>query len=99
MHIYAPYTLVRGAVENAAAATWVLAPASRDERITRRLRLAAVDMRNADAIAQFVGTRPPRTLDERREDLRAIARRDGLDEKKISGGVNHTEIVPPGPGR
>jgi len=49
LHIHAPYALLRGAAENAAAAAWVLAPASRNARVTRRLRLAAADMRNGTA--------------------------------------------------
>jgi hypothetical protein len=43
LNMYAPYTLVRAALENASAAVWLLAPASRSDRITRRLRLAALD--------------------------------------------------------
>lgn len=93
LHIYAPYTLLRGAVENAAAAAWVLAPASRDARVTRRLRLAAVDMRNGTAAAQLIGATPPRALDDRLQDLRDLARRDGLEEKEVVRQVSYAEIV------
>jgi hypothetical protein len=93
LHIYAPYTLVRAALENAAAAVWVLHPASRDERVMRRLRLAASDLRNGSAVAEVVGTSLPRSLDERLDDLRRIARRDGLDERKAVRGASYQEIV------
>lgn len=35
----------------------------------------------------------PRTREERLEDLRVIARRDGLDEKEIVKGVGYQEVV------
>jgi hypothetical protein len=48
LNMYTPYPLVRAALENASTAVWLLAPASRTERIIRRLRLAALDLRSAD---------------------------------------------------
>jgi hypothetical protein len=39
VHARAPFTLLRAAVENSATAVWLLAPASRQVRVQRRLRL------------------------------------------------------------
>src|SRR4051812_2912986 len=41
IHMYAPYALVRAALENASAAVWMLHPRGRIERVTRRLRYCA----------------------------------------------------------
>lgn len=41
-----PFTLLRSAIENAAEALWIVAPESREERITRRLRIAHSDARD-----------------------------------------------------
>ncbi|MFF0372600.1 hypothetical protein [Micromonospora sp. NPDC005087] len=50
MHMYAPYPIPRG-VENACAAVWLLAPDDRAERILRRLRLAALDIRGGPSVS------------------------------------------------
>jgi hypothetical protein len=38
LHTYAPFTLLRAAIENAAIAMWVMSGPSREERIVRHLR-------------------------------------------------------------
>ena len=46
IHMFAPYSLVRAALENASAAVWMLHPSGRATRICRRLRLAVTNIRN-----------------------------------------------------
>ena len=50
LHIYAPLSLARVALENAATAVWLSSPAQRPERILRRLRL---EMESIKATASF----------------------------------------------
>ncbi|GIH19165.1 hypothetical protein Raf01_73370 [Rugosimonospora africana] len=93
IHMYSPYSLVRVALENASAAVWMLAPPSRADRITRRLRFAASDIRNGEKVKELVGHVGPRTKDDRLDDLRGIARREGIDEGSAVKRVTYEEIV------
>lgn len=43
VHMYAPFSLVRSALENACAAVWMLQPPRRADRLVRRLRFAVTD--------------------------------------------------------
>jgi hypothetical protein len=54
---WALYSLLRGAAENAATAIWLLAPRSRAERLTRRVRLALQDAMHADDVLRLTGRR------------------------------------------
>jgi hypothetical protein len=46
IHMYAPFSVARAAIENAITAVWLLAPANRRERVRRRCRFAADDFRS-----------------------------------------------------
>src|SRR5258708_22160694 len=70
IHMFAPYSLVRGALENASAAVWMLHPSSRIERVGRRLRLATTDIRHSEAAKQLVGQVGPRSKDERMAEVK-----------------------------
>jgi hypothetical protein len=48
IHMYASYALIRAALENASAAVWMLHPGRRTERISRRLRFCALDVRSGE---------------------------------------------------
>ena len=54
-HPYVAYPLLRAAIENASVALWLLGPARRDLRLTRRFRLALQDARRADEAAKLLG--------------------------------------------
>jgi hypothetical protein len=72
------YSLLRGALENAARAVWLLAPDSRSERILRRLRLQTDNVYNSDKAAQAMGTTTPKPREARLDRVRQIAVRAGL---------------------
>jgi hypothetical protein len=55
VHMYAPFTLVRGALENACGAVWLLQPSQRTERLARGLRLALSDVRHSEDVKQLTG--------------------------------------------
>lgn len=94
MHMYAPYSLARAALENASAAVWLLAPDDRSERILRRLRFAALDIRGGEEAKRLVGaTSGPKSEADRLDEVRALARRRGIDEKAAVKRVTYGEIV------
>src|SRR5882672_614915 len=53
--MYAPFSLVRAALENACAAVWMLQPPRRADRLARRLRFAVTDIRNGEQVNQVIG--------------------------------------------
>jgi hypothetical protein len=93
IHMYAPYTVLRGALENASATAWLLAPAQRATRVERLLRLAAVDMRAGEKVKKLIGSPGPRSEQERLDDLRKIAAAAKVDEKAAVKLVSYGEIV------
>jgi hypothetical protein len=87
------YSLLRGALENAARAVWMLAPESRSERIMRRLRLQADNVWNSDKAARAVGTTTPRPRETRLARIREIATRVGLDAQLAVKRASSIDIV------
>ncbi|MCD4533560.1 hypothetical protein LRP67_05650 [Nocardioides sp. cx-169] len=79
LHLNATYTLARGAIENAAITYWLVAPPTRRERVLRTLRLHAMDVRDATNATDDLGATALVTLDERMEQLRALAAAAGID--------------------
>jgi hypothetical protein len=93
IHMYAPFTLVRGALENACAATWLLQPPSRNDRLTRRFRLAIADIGNGEKARQLTGQPASRTAQERIDEIHAIAARAGIDAVALKKPAGYTEII------
>jgi hypothetical protein len=73
MHPTAPYTLIRASIETGSTAVWLLAPARRQERVLRSLRLSVLDAIDAAKVSDETGTTMPRSLDARRADINRIA--------------------------
>ncbi|MFC9635306.1 hypothetical protein ACFTY8_40200 [Streptomyces mirabilis] len=76
-----PWTLLRGALENAATGIWLLSGKDRAERRRRALSLWAEDMRNRAQHEQDTHHVPAgdgQTGTQRREEIRALADRLGL---------------------
>ncbi|MEV4536241.1 hypothetical protein AB0J82_20850 [Asanoa sp. NPDC049518] len=93
LHLYAPYTLLRGAFENAATAVWLLSPDNRNVRICRTLRLAAKDIKGDEKIRVLMGVAANRPVGERLAKLEAIADRRGIDRKQALERLPITEVV------
>jgi hypothetical protein len=93
VHMYAPYALVRAALENASAAVWMLQPNSRPDRVTRRLRFAAADIRSSEQVRLLIGTVGRRSAQERISQVRDIARRAGVEANAAVQRVGFGEIV------
>jgi hypothetical protein len=93
IHMYAPYSLVRPALENASAAVWILRPPGRPERIARRLRLAADDFRDGEQARRLTGMAGPRSEQERLDQVRDIAQRAGIEPREALRKVGYREII------
>lgn len=93
LHTWSPYTLLRGAIETAATAMWLLAPDNGQERLQRRLRLMAKDAAEGDEAAREAGLTPRRPMSERRRQLQDIARHNGLHPTQSVKKPTSTGIV------
>ena len=93
VHMYAPFTLVRGALENACGAVWLLQPSQWTERLARGLRLALADVRHSEDVKQLTGNAGPRTRQARIDQINDIAKRAGLDAAALKGSAGYSEIV------
>ncbi len=93
VHLAAPASLARGALETIAAAYWILQPAQRDERVTRSLRWHAKNMRDAEAAVGALKLPGHTPLEQKLLKLDAVANRRSLDTKTIRAGYTSTEAV------
>lgn len=93
IHMYAPYSLLRSALENASAAVWMLQPARRPERVARRLRFAVTDIHNSEEVKRLTGSVGPRSKHERMEQVRDIAKRAGVEAGVLRKKAGYAEIV------
>lgn len=87
LHPMAPFTMLRSALESSATALWLLQPSNRSERLTRRLRLAAADTRDADQARRGAGLTSPQPLDEQLRQLQDICRRGSGDTQTIAASA------------
>lgn len=84
VHPWAPFTLLRAALENASTAVWLLSPRDRDRRLLRRLRLKwadSSDMLNANEVMAHTGTK---TRAEHITRLQYLGRKGGLSSEQVS---------------
>lgn len=93
IHMFAPYSLVRAALENASAAVWMLQPPSRASRVCRRLRLAVANISNGDAAKQLAGLKGGRPRNEQMDTVREVARRAGVSETEAVQRVRYQDVV------
>ena len=65
--------LVRGVIENAARAVWMLGPEDSVVRVVHRLRLEGGEIKPSLRMHELVRKKPNRTLEQRQQRLRGIA--------------------------
>lgn len=100
LHVYAPMTLVRAAMENAATAFWLLEPSRRSERLRRCLKLARYEAKEAGEV-QLLMRRlfPPevlqgkRTAEERIKEIRELAIELDLDPDDVVGRFGYEKVI------
>lgn len=92
LHIAAPSSLARGALENFAAASWVLTGQNRDERVERALRWHAKNITDSHRAMGNKAIPGFRTLPERWAALDEVADRRDLG-RRYRKGYTSTEAV------
>jgi hypothetical protein len=84
VHARAPFTLLRAAVENSATAVWLLAPAGRQVRVLRRLRLEWKSFDDQESAEKLIVGKPSASRSDTIDELQRIARASGLREDMVS---------------
>lgn len=93
LHPLAPFTLIRSSLEAAAGAIWVLQPTARAERVTRRLRLAVVDIRDGAQAADGAGVPLPKSEADRIAQVQQITRAAHGDSKIVAARPPSTTSI------
>lgn len=93
IHTHGQLTLIRGGLENASMAVWLLEDDDRSERVLRRLQTDWEERRELDKVASLIGAQSPRTMDEHFADLSSVAQRAGFEPNRIKRRPGYGEIV------
>lgn len=72
LHTYAQMALLRGAVENACCAVYLLGPPMRLKRVTNRLKLEWKEIKPAHRLRELAGAPPAETIEQRQQKLADI---------------------------
>ncbi len=92
LHLAAPSSLSRGALENLATAYWMLSPAKRQDRVERALRWHYKNFSDQHKALDKHGLANA-TRDEHFAKLDRVALRNGLDPRELRKGYWSTEVV------
>jgi hypothetical protein len=93
LHIAAPASLARGAIENAATAVWVLGPSQRDERVMRTLRWHSRNFRDQESAVGALGLPGHKPLRAKLDRIGEIARARGVDGEQAQQGYKISSTV------
>lgn len=93
IHMYAPFTLVRAALENSCAAVWLLEPPSSADRLSRHFRKVLDDIRNEEQVRSLMHQPGLRSEAERLASVRTIASAAGLADAAVKARPTYWEIV------
>ena len=92
LHTHGQFTLVRGALENASHAVWLLEPDDRQRRLLRRLQQESAETRQLEEVRREMG-QPAKTKADRFAQLAPLAQRVGVDPAAIKKAPDYTTIV------
>lgn len=92
LHLAAPFSLARGALENYAAATWVLTGATRAERVARALRWHVKNLDDSRNATRDIDVQGEESLARRRALLDDVANRNDLGGG-FRSGYSSTQAV------
>lgn len=93
IHNAAPFSLIRGALENLAAAYWILHPSMRNTRIEHALRWHAKNFKDQHKALGPGGESTEAKRDQKLGKLVAIAARRGIPSKDIRAGYLSSTAV------
>jgi hypothetical protein len=92
---YAPYSLLRVAIENAATTVWLLQPDASTDRVARRLQLVwdeCKDVESLEAISEKLFEGKPGAK-ARRDEVRGLAQTTGIPLEQIAGRLSWASVV------
>jgi len=92
VHTHGQFSLVRGALENASRAIWLLESGDGDERVLRRLRLEWAEVNAQAEVREIVG-QPGRPMADRFDELSAMVRPTGIDPAAIRRKPGYATMV------
>lgn len=93
LHTHGQFTLVRGALENASRAVWLLEPGDRDVRLLRRFQQEWAEVRDMEKVRQETRTPPVKSMNDRFAELSASAQRANIDPNLIKKTPQYSTIV------
>lgn len=93
LHTHAQLTLIRGALENAAVAVWLMHPDERTVRVLRRLQQEYDEVRQLDVAAKLAGLPAERSLEDRLGELSELATAAGASASSIKNRPGYEKIV------
>ncbi len=95
IHTYAPFTQMRAALENASSGLWILAPASRRERILRRLLIESDSIANAESLLADTSVRTDSGITARKQRILDVADRNQILHTELAKKYrpSYTDIV------
>jgi hypothetical protein len=93
LHIAAPFSLVRGALENLAAAFWILHPKARSQRVERTLRWHAKNLHEQHMALEPVGLYDEAQRDAKLAKLDAEAAPRSISVRDVRAGYRRSRVV------
>jgi hypothetical protein len=93
LHIYAPFSLLRSALENYATALWLLQPDDHATRVRRRLQVAAADARRGEEVRAMLSAPVTRPLEQRLGQFADRAEAVGVPRDTVLGKTPSFERI------
>lgn len=93
IHTHGQLTLVRGALENASMAVWLLQPDLSADRILRRVQLDWCELDQLDKVRVEMHSPGRKTMAQHKQDLTKLLLKAGADPAKLKKRPGYGEIV------
>ncbi|BBZ82696.1 hypothetical protein MABM_26120 [Mycobacteroides abscessus] len=93
LHASAVYSLLRGSLENLAAAFWILNPPQRNERIEHALRWHAKNFREQNIALEPCGLSDESSYQGKLAKLHAVASPRNISNQKVDAGFRSSTVV------
>lgn len=93
LHTAAPFSVVRGSLENLSAAFWIVHPKARKDRIERTLRWHAKNFKDQHTALKPLGLSDSGTRNAKLAKLDAVAARRGISASEVREGYYSSTAV------